>query len=162
MFPYLNNRSIVTVGARITCWWPLSPLRYLFYTTMSYSEDWVPWIDGESDPLTLPTIRSLDFLKTFQLIIGNQPSVIQLWSYSWSNMTLIFDLLDVTSLIRNFYLGLCFSQQIIIHHQDNVKLKWYWTIHHVQNQPNLCWINHSNTHINPSLTLWSPFKNFHS
>ena len=34
-----------------------------FHTTSSSSEDWFPLIDGDSDPLALPTIRSLAFLK---------------------------------------------------------------------------------------------------
>ena len=43
-----------------------------------------------------------------------------------------------------------------------MKLKRYWTIHHVHNQPNLCWITFSKAHINPSLTPWIPIKVFHS
>ena len=69
---------MVTVGARRTDWWPLSPLVLLFHKNRSSSEDWVPLTDGDSYRLTLPTIRSLDLLKTCQLPIGNQPSVIQL------------------------------------------------------------------------------------
>ena len=73
-------------------WFPLVPgslndgvsflLGTLFLTTRSSSEDWVPWTDGDSDLLNLPTTRFLALLKTCQLLIGNQPSVIQLWSFS--------------------------------------------------------------------------------
>ena len=85
--PHLNNRCMVPVGATITYWWTFIPLGDLFHTTRSSSEDWGPLIDCNSAPLTLPTIRSLDFLQVFQLLIGNQPFIIQLWSFSWSNMT---------------------------------------------------------------------------
>ena len=43
-----------------------------------------------------------------------------------------------------------------------MKLKWTLTIHNVQNQPSLCLINLYKSHINPSLTPWSPLKGFHS
>ena len=91
---------MVPVGARLTDWWPLSPLGFLFHTTRSSSEDWVSWTDGDSDLLTLPTIRFLALLKLCQLLIVNQPSVIQLWSFYWSNMTLIPEFLDGISLIQ--------------------------------------------------------------
>ena len=67
-----------------------------------------------------------------------------------------------TSLTRILYLGLCFSQHSIIFYQDNRKLKWSWTIHHIHNQPNFCWITFAKAHIKPSLTHWIPFKGFHS
>ena len=35
----------------------------LYLTTRSYSEDWGPLTDGNDDPLTLPIILSLDFIK---------------------------------------------------------------------------------------------------
>ena len=41
-----------------------------------------------------------------------------------------------------------------------MKLQWYWSIHHVQNQPNLCWVNLEKSHINLSLNPWIPFKGF--
>ena len=57
-------------------------------------------------------------------------------------------------------MGLCFSQHTKIYHQYNMKLKWSRTIYHVQNQPNLCWVNLSKDHINPYLTPWSQLKGF--
>ena len=109
---------MVPVGARLTDWWPLSPLGIFFHKTRSSSEDWVPWTDGDSDLLTLPTIRFLALLKTCWLLFGNQPSVIQLWSvfigwtWPWS-----LSFLKGSALSRFLYLGLCFSQQSIIYRQ---------------------------------------------
>ena len=140
---------MVPVGDKLTDLWPLSPIGFLFRKTRSSWEYWGPWTDGDSYPLILPIIRSLSLLKTCQLLIGNQPSVIQLWSFYWYNMTLILEFLYGTSLIQTFYLGLCFSKQIIIYNQDNMKLKLSWTIHRVHNQPNLCLI----TFPKPILTL---------
>ena len=42
-----------------------------------------------------------------------------------------------------------------------MKLNWYWTIHHIPNQPNLCWITFFKAHIIPSLNPWIPFNGFH-
>ena len=78
--------------------------------------------------------------------------IISLWCFSyfmWPPISILPDL------------GLFFSQQYTIYHRYNMKLQWYWTIHFVQNQPNLCWVNLSKAHINPSLTPWSPFNVFH-
>ena len=41
-----------------------------------------------------------------------------------------------------------------------MKLQWSWTINHVQNQPNLCWVSPSKFHINPSFTPWSQLNSF--
>ena len=41
-----------------------------------------------------------------------------------------------------------------------MKLNWSLTIHNIQNQPNLYWINRAKAHINPYLNAWIPFKGF--
>ena len=63
---------------------------------------------------------------------------------------------------RLIYLRLCLSQQYTIYYQNNIKLKLYWTIHHVKNQPNFSWLNPAKSYINLSLNPWRPFKGFHS
>ena len=113
---------MVPVGDRLTDWWPISPLGVLFHTTRSSSEYWGNLTDGDSDILTLPTIRFLYFLKTCQLLIGNQPSVIQIWSFYWLNITLILEFLDRISLIQISVSGDVLRQQSIIYLQDNMKI----------------------------------------
>ena len=87
--------------------------------------------------------------KTMDTFLGLTPHL-SLISLKW------------TDLSRLLYLVLCFSQNSIIYHYYNMKLQWSWTIHHVQNQPNLCLVNLTKAHINTYLTLWISFKGFHS
>ena len=54
---------MVTVYDRLTGLWPFSNLGSLLHKSRSSSEFWGPWTDGDSDPLTTPTIRSLYLLK---------------------------------------------------------------------------------------------------
>ena len=116
----LNN---LDNGDRLTDWWPLSPLGYLFHATRSSSEDWGYLTDGDSDIFTLPTIRFLALLKNVSTV-HQQPTIRHpnliifiglTWTWSLSSLT-------ESALSRLLYLGLCFSQQIIIHHQDNMIL----------------------------------------
>ena len=141
---------MVAVDARLTDWWSLSPLGVLFHATRSSSEYCGHWTYDDSDPLTLPTIRSLALLKTCQLIIGNQPFVIKISSFIGLIWTQSLSSLTGADLSILLYLGLWISQQSIIYHQDNMTLEWSWTIHHVHNQPKLCWI----TLPKPVLTLF--------
>ena len=170
---------MVPVGAKLTDWWPLSPLGVLFHTTRSSSEYWSPWTYGDSDLLTLPTIRFIDLLKTCWLIFGNQPDQFIGWTWPWS-----LSFLTGSALYRFLYLGLCFSQQSIICHQFHcdtgwslsldynpnffpsqvrasaIPTIWNWSDH---NQTNLFWmVTFSKALISPSLTYWRSFKGFHS
>ena len=61
-----------------------------------------------------------------------------IWPQSLSSLT-------GPALSRLLYLGMCFSQQSIIYHQDNMELKWSWTINLVHNQPKFCLISLPNT-----------------
>ena len=121
--PHLHNRRMVPVGARLTDGWPLSPIGVLFHTTRSSSEDWGPRTDGDSDILTLPTIRFLALIKLCQLLISNQPSVIKLWSFYWSNMNLILEFLDGISLIH-----ISVSRAVLLTKEYNISSTslWHW------------------------------------
>ena len=67
-----------------------------------------------------------------------------------------------SALSRLMDLGLCSSQQYTIYHIYDIKLQVSQTIHRVQKQPNLGWVNISKDHINPSLNTWISFEGFHS
>ena len=92
-------------------WFPSAPVHLtdgllfllvtLSFTTRSYSEDWCPFIYGDSDPLTLPTILSLAFQKCVNCSSEVKKSPSKPGSSFWYNMTWILELLDVTSLIHN-------------------------------------------------------------
>ena len=91
-------------------WFPLVPgsltgglsvlLGTLSLTTRSSSEYWGPWTDGDSVPLTLPKICSLDLIKRVYCSSAVNHSSSNSGSSSWSNMTWILELLDMTSLIH--------------------------------------------------------------
>ena len=72
----------------------------LSLTTGSSSEYWGPWIDGDSTPLTLPTIFSLDLQKRVDCSSSVKHSSPNSGSSHWSNMTWILVFFDVTSLIQ--------------------------------------------------------------
>ena len=76
------------------------------------------------------------------------------WSWYLSSLTW-------PSLSGLLYLGLWFSKQSAIYYQYYMKLQWYLTIHHVQNQPNLCWVNLAKSLINPYMNPWVTFKGFY-
>ena len=75
-------------------------LGILSLTTRSSSEDWVPLIDGNSDPLAFPTICSLALLKRVNFSSAVNYSSYNYESSSWYNMTWILDFIYVTSLIH--------------------------------------------------------------
>ena len=150
---------MVPVGARLTDWWPLSPLGVLFHTTRSSSEDWGPLTDGDSDLLTLPTIRFLALLITCWLLFSNQPSVIQLWSI------LLFEH-DLDPLVSwqdqpypDFcisYLGLCFSQQSIIYHQLHCDTGWSLSLEYNLN----IFPSQARASATPTILNWGDLKSF--
>ena len=150
---------MVSVGAIITDWWPISPIEFLFHTTSSSSEDWGTWTDGDSDLLTLPTIRFLALLNTCWLIFGNHPSVIQLGS-----ILLVEHDLDPWFSWRDqpypdfciWYLGLCFSQQSIIYHQLHCDTGWSLSL---DSNPNIFPFQ-ARARSTPTIWNWSDLKSF--
>ena len=93
----------------------------LYLITMSSSEYWGPWTDGRSNPLTLHTICSLDFLKHVNRSSAVNHSPSNSGSYYWSNMTWIPELLDVASLIQTSV-----SVSILITTVDNMSSNTTW------------------------------------
>ena len=79
----------------------LSVLRWTLYlTTRSSPGEWVSWTYGNSDPLILPTTFPLDFLKCVNCSSSVNHSSSNYWSSYWSNMTWIFEFLNVTIIIQ--------------------------------------------------------------
>ena len=89
---------MVTFGDRLTGWWTLGLIGYLYHTTSSSSEDWVPWTYGDSNPLTLPTIRSIALLKHVNRSLAVNNLLSKSGSFSWYNMTLVLEILEFTRL----------------------------------------------------------------
>ena len=137
-------------------WSPL-PYNYVFLRRLGSLNRWRIWyfdppynpIAGFSKNVSTAHWQSAIRHPTLIVFIGLT------WTWSLSSLT-------VPALSRILYLGMCFSQQSIIFHQDNMKLMWFWTIHHVHDQPKKTFHNLTKSHIKPSLTHWIPFNGFHS
>ena len=99
---WLTNGCIIPISASLSNWWTFSPDCNPLPYTYLFIKMFVPWKDGYSTTLTLPTTCSLAFLKFGSLSLEVNHSAFNYRSYSLYNMTCILEFLDVTNLIQTY------------------------------------------------------------
>ena len=143
----------------------LTPIRFLGdhwgIFTPGFWRD--PWTYGKFSPLTLPTIRYLALLKHVKCPLSINHSSSNSVSSYWSSMTYILEFLDTASLIQTSG-----SEAVLLTTVGNMSsntTRFFGEIEPVErvyNQPNLCWMNFAEEHINPYLITGRPLRNFYS
>ena len=115
-----NGRTVPSVSDSLTDGL-LVLLGNLSLTTRYFSEDCDTWTDGDSNPLTLPTILSLAFPRRVNRSSAFNHSLYNYGSSSWSIMTWIFDFIDTTSLIQT-----SISTYVLLTTVDNISSNTTW------------------------------------